>query len=56
MDCPKCNGYMNKTEILDWNSEDHLIIITWQASCPYCGYKTMIDEAFESTGWEEEAE
>lgn len=57
MDCPKCDEYMDKTEILDWNPEGgHRITVTWQAVCPYCEYETMIEEEFESTGWEKEIE
>ncbi len=54
MECPKCGGYLDKVEISDWCPEgDHRITIIWKTWCPYCEYdEAIVEEEFESTGWE----
>lgn len=57
MDCPKCDEWMDKTNIVEWEPlGGHRILVIWQAVCPYCEYECKIKEEFESTGWEKEEE
>lgn len=54
MDCPKCGGmYLSKNGILDYEwAGGHRLLITWEVFCTDCGHEYVIEEEFESTGWE----
>ncbi len=58
MDCPNCDdGYLESVDVADVEFEGSgRIVITWNSECRHCGYKTQVEEEFESTGWEKEKE
>ena len=56
MDCPMCEETdMIKDGIKDWERLDgERILIKWEAHCPGCWHSGIIEEEFETTGWEKE--
>lgn len=55
VDCPRedCGGWLNRLSIWDWKTlGSGRILITWHSICPYCNGEWLVEEEFESTGYE----